>query len=51
MQNARVMGPWRLPPKCQRKAWEKRKCEPGSISLQAGPKRAIHEAMRVKSKF
>jgi hypothetical protein len=51
MQNARVMGSWRLPLRFQRKAWEVRQYFAQSESLQEAPERVIHDAIKVKPKL
>jgi hypothetical protein len=46
LQNTRVLGLWRLPPRFQRKAQEARPCMAESRSL-----RVMHEDVRVKLKL
>jgi hypothetical protein len=50
MQNVRVLGSWKFPPRCQKKTWKVRQCMTESEYLQEAPERAMHEAVKIKPK-
>jgi hypothetical protein len=49
MQNVRVTGLGRFPPRFQRKVWKAKYCVSGS--LQEAPKRIVYEVGRMKVKM
>jgi hypothetical protein len=51
IQDSKVIGSWRLPPRFQKKVRKDRKCVAGLGSLQANPKIVKHDAMRMKPKI
>jgi hypothetical protein len=50
MQNARVVGSWRLLPSFQRKVWKARQYEVGSVFLQSAPESTLHKTVNFEVK-